>query len=176
MTENIVEQERFLDRRPVWHRLGNQYEGKVLPSDVIQNTNLDYELEKQELYFDGGNEFISTGKYAIVKKDGTNQMLGNVSENYAIIQNRELAEIADPIAEEWNLDTIGSAKNGSTIFMTFSGGSSYVQGVDKINNYFMLVNPQNGRESLKMLYTPVRVACQNVLLTAIKNATMKISI
>jgi len=68
--------------------------------------------------------------------------------------------------------------NGERVFITFNAGTSHVLGIEteEIKNYFMITENRNGKSALKVVFTPVRVVCQNTLNLGLKEATTTLNV
>jgi phage/plasmid-like protein (TIGR03299 family) len=159
--------ERFFGRRePAWHGLGTVFTDNPSPIEAIGRADLDYNIIKAPLMVDLDGVQTSFGRVAIVREpthdDSQYRVFGDAQENYTVLQNREIAEIVNPLADRWPLETIGALHNGATLFLTLDAGESEING-DPIHNYFMVADKRDGGTAFDIAFTPIRVVCQNTL-------------
>jgi len=160
--------ERFAGKRePAWHGLGTVFTDNITPYDAVKLAGLDYDIVKVPLsaQLETG-DMVSTGKFGLIREatpDSGAAFLGTVSEQYTYLQNRDVARIIEPLAELWPTETVGALGQGETVFITLDAGSDTIKG-DPIRQYFLITDTRNGGTSMKVMFTPVRVVCQNTLL------------
>ena len=179
MSANIFGDRFYGTRKPAWHGLGKVFETAITPGEAVAAIGMDYTVEKFPMGVFVDDAYVETDKFAIMRSptadDNEWKMFGVVSANYEIIQNADLAVIMESLAEVWPLETMGAIDNGKTVFMAFNTGGVDVAG-DPVNGYFTLVNIQDGGTSVKLIYTPVRVVCQNTLVTGLSRATVNLEV
>ena len=177
---------RFLSvREPAWHKIGkvvDQAPDTVL--DGFRQCDMLYSIIKAPI-----SAMVPTGgrprsitypnRFALMREplqdDNEWAPLGIVSDDYEVVQNEEIAQMLDDmgITRKWSIETIGSLGKGETIFVSFDCGSSKVLGLDteELKGYFLVTETRGGSTSFKIVYTPVRVVCQNTLNLGLKEAT-----
>lgn len=179
MSANIFG-ERFLGlRKPAWHGLGKTFEKALTATEAVIDARLNFNIITAPLvaHINGVNAL--TGKYGIYREptedDPEYQYFGISSANYKIIQNIDIARIIDPLTDLWPVETIGGVGKGETMFLTLDAGDDEVKG-EHIKKYFLITDTRDGGTSLKIAFTPVRVVCQNTLVTGLKRAIVSDSI
>jgi len=155
-----------------WHGLGTRVEGLLNSSDAIQAAGLDWEVEKRPLFTQDENEnhIPVPDKYAVVRKTD-NQVLGVVGGRYHPIQNREAFEFFDEVVGEKLAiyEVAGSLKKGRVIWILANlQGRIDVVGNDPIDKYLLLFNSHDGSKALGVMFTPIRVVCNNTLNCALR--------
>jgi len=179
MSDNIFGERFYGTRKPAWHMIGQVFQKALKPSVAVKKIGMDYTVDKYPMVALVDKQQIDTGKICIMRSptadDPVYQVFGFAGGKYEITQNVDLARIMNPLAEVWPLETMGAINNGKTVFMTFNTGGVEIEG-DPINGYFMLVDVKDGGTSTKLVYTPVRVVCQNTLISGLRQATVSISI
>lgn len=184
-----------------WHRLGKVVDS-MTSKEAIELSGLDYEVEKVPLYFANENLALDAGSsfdynhvrrinhkegggslnplinvansYATVRTDDYTQ-LGVVGQRYEVIQNIEAFDFFDRIVGEGHAmyETAGALGNGETIFVTAKIPSKMIVAKDEIDKYLLFTNSHDGSSAVNILFTPVRVVCNNTLTAALRGAKNK---
>lgn len=149
-------------------------------TEGMRLTNLDFEVSKRPNKVEYKGQMVKTGTYSVIRPplpsdDQVRIFRGTVGDNFEPIQNTDIAEILDPIAEDWPLETIGGLKHGQKLFVVLDSGTYEVAG-DEIDGYFLVTDDKSGNQSLRISYTPTRVVCMNTLQIALAEADMKINV
>lgn len=174
--------ERFVGvRQPAWHGLGQVFDREITAEEAVKAAGLGYKITKQPLYaeFPGIQGFgvmkVDTGKWGIFREptndDPEYRFFGAASEDYAIVQNEQIAQILEPLTKIWPVETAGALGMGETIFLSLSAGDAEIHG-EPVKQYFLVTDTRDGGTSLKIAFTPVRVVCQNTLVSGLKQATV----
>jgi len=179
VTANIFG-ERFLGRRePAWHGLGTVFTDPISSSEAVSKAKLDFEIIKAPLIASIKEEKFLTGKYGIFREptddDPEYRYLGTASPNYGIVQNKEIGEILDPLTKLWPVETIGALGAGETMFLTLDAGMGKVHGED-VRQFFLITDTRDGGTSMKIAFTPVRVVCQNTLVSGLRQSIVSAAI
>ena len=172
--------ERFVGhRKPAWHELGQVFEGAISATEAVGLADLNYRIVTAPLVGNMDGVEIKTGKYGIFREptrdDPKCNYFGTCSKDYRILQNAELAEIMDGLTNKWPVETAGAIGNGETIFMSLDAGYTVVKG-EEIRKFFLITDTRDGGTSMKILFTPVRVVCQNTLVSGLSQATVSATI
>lgn len=115
--------------------------------------------------------------YATYRTD-RNIPLGIVKEKYTEVQNMDaFGFFNDAIGKDKAIwQTAGFFGNGEKIFVSAKlPDSIYVNGMDPVDNYLVFTTSHDGSSGVKILFTPIRVICENTLNAAIRNATNYVS-
>jgi phage/plasmid-like protein (TIGR03299 family) len=176
----------FCVREKAWHRLGLLLDECPTSSEAIEFAGLDYEVEKASLQAftlpfmphpvplnDNWPYARVKDRYATVRTD-TGDPLGVVGKNYQVVQNREAFGFFDAIVGEGAAiyETAGALGGGEVIFIS-AKLPSYIKvrcngREDAVEQYLLLTNSHNGGSAVRILFTPVRVVCNNTLNMALK--------
>jgi len=171
--------ERFFGfREPAWHRIGRVFTEPISVSSAVKEAGLDYQVTTEPLYY--GENFVPVPrKRAIVRgvtsDDPQDRVFGIAGENYCVISNEEIAKLIDPLAERWPLDTIGALGHGETIFVTLNAGEVEIGG-EEVQQYFLLTDRKDGKGALTIAFVPLRVVCQNTLITGLRRSSVSVSV
>lgn len=108
------------------------------------------------------------GNFATFRTD-TNAVFGVVGSRYEIVQNIEAFEFFDSIIGEGNAayETAGALGNGETVFITAKLPSKLLVNKEDIDKYLLFTMAHDGSGSINILFTPIRVVCNNTLSAAL---------
>jgi phage/plasmid-like protein (TIGR03299 family) len=190
MTAYIFGERFFGHREPAWHGLGTVLDEDLSVTNAFTKVGLNYGVQKVPLIANlqvGETAFmpLPTDKFAIVRDptpdDNQHRIFGICSNDYEIVQNSEVARLLDPLAETWSTETVGAIDDGKTIFVTLDAGAAAIKAkngktVDNIAKYFLITETKDGGSAMKFAFTPVRVVCQNTLVTGLKAAVVSSSL
>lgn len=103
--------------------------------------------------------------------------LGVVKSKYTSVQNKEAFSFFDGAIGRnkaiWQ--TAGFFGNGERIFVSAKLPNNILVKGDPVENYLVFTNSHDGTSGVKILFTPIRVVCQNTLNAAIKGASNYVS-
>jgi phage/plasmid-like protein (TIGR03299 family) len=165
-----------------WHGIGVALDNPATAKEAIQAARLDYQVERSQMPVicrDGsGKEITIHDRYGIYRTD-TKQGLGCVGDGYKIIQNVEAFEFFDTVVGEGKAvyHTAGALGRGERIWVMAKLPTNMIVGRnDVVEKYLLLTTSHDGKSSLRMYFTPVRVVCQNTLTSSLKDAKDGITI
>lgn len=175
----------YSHRELAWHRLGTVTENALTLDEALIAAQLNWTVYKGEnpVTFTPFPEvpepsIAIRGHYPVYRdhpKLGIGA-LGIVGEQYTVVQNREIGELAQIIVEEsggiW--ETMGSLHDGKKIFMSIKLPSTLdFGGEDPHDLYLVLGSSHDGSMAVTAIITDVRVVCQNTWNQAIGVAKAK---
>ena len=103
--------------------------------------------------------------------------LGIVKSKYTPVQNTEAFKFFDDAIGKnsaiWQ--TAGFFGNGERIFVSAKLPNNILVKGDPVETYLVFTNSHDGSSGVKILFTPIRVVCQNTLNAAIKGASNYVS-
>lgn len=178
-----------------------RYKGAIDVSDchssreVMEKAHLAWNVDKCELYakmprmlgnfpesdidsFNFGlNQYREVPKAYGTYRTDCNYPLGLVGEKYEIVQNTEaFAFFDDAIGKNQAIfQTAGYFGRGERIFVSAKLPNNILVNGDPVDNYLVFTNSYDGSSGVKILFTPIRVICQNTLNAAIKTSTNYVS-
>lgn len=167
----------FDSRTKYFDGVGTQMQEVVDTKTALKLSGLDYTVEKKLLYTSiSGKKVKIPDRYATVRSDN-NQVLGVVGKDYCVLNNQEGFEFLDDIVgnDGAQIEVAGSWDNGKRALIVAKTASVDICG-DEVSPYILFTNSHDGSGSIKAMFTPVRVICDNALLIAKDKAAMKISI
>lgn len=126
---------------------------------------------------------IITSHMATVREDLGN-VLGVVGSKYGVVQNKKAFEFIDIITsgqlggeQKPIIETAGILDDGARIYVTAKMPKNlYIDGEhsEGINDYILFTNTHDGTGAVTVLFTPIRVICQNTLNAALEKAQNKL--
>ncbi|MBI2842369.1 MAG: DUF932 domain-containing protein [Armatimonadetes bacterium] len=169
----------YVGKEP-WHGLGQKLNGPATAKEAIKAARLDHQVTKKPMIAiddaQTGKQAHPTEWYAIVRDDLWNSkscpILGVVSKEYTPLQNSEAFEFFDPIVGEGAAiyHTAGALGDGERIWILAKLPEEIqVVGDDIVDKYLLLSNSHDGKSSVQIKFTPIRVVCQNTLTMALSS-------
>lgn len=170
MSANIYEKKMFCVGK-AWHEEGIRVEKELLSKEAIKVAQLDYQIKKTPLYTEVNGQKIETGILGTLNTEN-NKILGTVKDRYKIIQNTEAFDFFDNVVKsgEAFYHSAGALGNGERIWILAKLPNNILLFKDDIiEKYLLLTNSHDGKHSLAMYFTPIRVVCQNTLIASLKD-------
>lgn len=176
--------------------IGKDVSDCITSREVIEKVGLDFDVKKCELVarmpfnIAGNNDlneddFIHKGQifrncpnaFATYRTD-YNIPLGIVKARYEVIQNVDAFEFFNDAIEDGNAEwtKAGIFGVGQKIFITAKIKNSMDINGDHVDNYLVFSNSHDGSQSIDIMFTPIRVACTNMLNGARQMADVHIRI
>lgn len=135
--------------------------------EALKFAGLDWEVESRHIYDAQGNPYPNY-KANVNKENG--DMLGVVTDRYRIVQNRDAFNFVDSLVDEgFIFDRAGSFRDGKSIWVMGSLPDANILGDDVANN-IVFTNSHDGSSGVKIMMTPVRLICSNMMNYAIREA------
>lgn len=110
-------------------------------------------------------------------RDDNHTPLGYVKQRYTIVQNTAAFKFFDNVIGEnsaiWQ--TADCFGNGERIFVSAKLPQNILVKGDPVENYLVFTNTHDGSGGVKILFTPIRVICQNTLNAAIRTSSNYVS-
>src|SRR5215471_13536914 len=171
----------FVVGEPAWHGKGKVLTHCLTAAQAIVEAEQDFEVEKWPLSASkpsGAYAIGADGWYATVRTD-VEQVLGIVSGQYKVFQNREAFSFMDEVVQQgaamW--ETAGCLDGGKRVWMLAKIPKEVkVTNSDVVNTYALLAMGHDGGMAVHVLPTTTRVVCQNTLNIALGAASSKLVI
>lgn len=129
-------------------------------------------------FIHGSNVYTECANAFATYRTDYNIPLGIVKDRYTPVQNIEAFKFFNTAIGKnsaiWQ--TAGYFGNGERIFVSAKLPKNILVNGDPVENYLVFTTSHDGTSGVKILFTPIRVVCQNTLNAAIKGATNYISI
>lgn len=180
--------DRFLGyREPAWHGLGTVFTEPLSATEALERADADYEIITVPLEYpewlrealEIQHKSTATKQFALVRQAKGSEpaaVFGTVGDRYTPMQNRDIATALNPLTAEWPVETVGLLAEGKTLFLSLDAGEGAVRKngkLDAIHQYFLVSNTHDKGRSLQIAFTPVRVVCQNTLMSGLSQAQLR---
>jgi len=165
----------YVGEKP-WHGQGQRLENAATSAEAITAAGLDWAVSKKPLFLEDQTKV--TKAYATVRED-TKQVLGVVGKVYHPLQNKSAFLFFDAVVgvKEAVYHTAGSLGQGECVWILAKlPGIIRVLGDDITEKYLLLTNRHDGFGSATVMFTPIRVVCQNTLNVAINSSDVRASL
>lgn len=160
--------------------------------DVMSSAGLNWNVSKCELvakmpihinqadtngFIYGANNYVECPNAFATYRTDYNIPLGIVKERYTPVQNTEAFNFFNnAIGKNKALwQTAGFFGNGERIFVSAKLPKNIFVQDDVIENYLVFTTSHDGSSGVKILFTPIRIVCENTLNAAIHGSTNYIS-
>ena len=156
----------FCYNKPAWHRLGVVIDGTLSAREAFRVANADFHVAGRPV-FDADMQPIP-GYQAITRMD-TGRTLSVMTETYTPIQNESLIRIAEALHEDINMDAVCVLSDGKKVTFTarIRGAEGDVVPGDPVQQYLIGCTSHDGSIPFQLLFSPIRVVCQNTLSAAL---------
>lgn len=162
-------------------------------ADVMSAAGLDWNVAKCEIvakmpshgenfedatsFFYGDSQYRACPNAFATYRTDYNLPLGIVKERYTPVQNTEAFTFFDnAIGKDKAIwQTAGFFGNGERVFVSAKLPKNILVNGDPVENYLVFTTSHDGTSGVKILFTPIRVVCENTLNAAIAGATNYIS-
>ena len=159
----------YAERRPVWSGLGTDISSCGNISEALFVSGLDFTVRQENIQTSEACPIPLDGFRANIKDDGT--PLGIVSTKYKVVQNADAFAFLDSLVEEgMKFERAGGLQNGRKVFVLARMPDKYIISGEHISPYIVFINSHDGTGSIKILMTPVRMICLNMLNLALRSA------
>lgn len=176
----------FVSHKEVaWHTLGTIVENAMTSEEAIHLANLDYEIKKDRVGLLYPDEITGKTKAKVIHnqfatyRDDTKDIFGIVSDRYEVVQNTTVFQFMDSIVgkDKAIYETAGALGNGEVVFITAKLPYHIrISGNDVIENYLVVSNGHDGKTSVNIFLTPIRVVCQNTLALGLNRSKLTINL
>lgn len=142
--------------------------------DILEKTNLNWQVEKEQLYRANG---IKTDTYGVFRKDNGNQ-LNQVKSSYQVYQNFQLVEdLVNVVGDHLNIENANTIKGGSLqggrkIFLQFPIEEVGIKN-DIVKRYLTFINSHDGSTTVGIGSSNIVVSCANTFFAAHKGMSNK---
>ncbi len=161
-----------------WHNLGTQVKENLTSADAIKAAGLDWEVKRATVEYATNDGMKQDPNNVVNYRADTGESLGVVGDGYRILQNKEAFSFFDAIVgvKEAMYHTAGALGKGERVWLLAKlPGYIRTVGDDVTEKFLLLSNSHNGSSAVNIMFTPIRVVCQNTLNVALKGGN-KVSV
>ena len=159
----------YAARKPVWSGLGTDISNCGNISEALFVSGLDFTVRQENIQTSEACPIPLDGFRANIKDDGT--PLGIVSTKYKVVQNADAFAFLDSLVEEgMKFERADGLQNGRKVFVLARMPDKYIISGEHVSPYIVFINSHDGSGSIKILMTPVRMICLNMLNLALRSA------
>lgn len=163
-------------RRLLWEGLGKDVSAANTAYEVCKLAGLDYMVHTEDIFTSDGQKIpnmVATRRYDRLE-DGTeipSTVYGVVTERYNPVQNHVGFDFIDTLFHHdgFEVETAGQFDDGKIVWIEARLPQRNMAGED-IDPYLVFTNRHDGKGSVRVFLTPVRVICKNTLNYAIQKA------
>jgi phage/plasmid-like protein (TIGR03299 family) len=135
--------------------------------DALSLSGMDWKVDSRPIFDVTGKKFPN---YVANVRQDTDELLGIVTDRYRIVQNEEAFEFVNNLSSEgFEFESAGVFKGGRSTWLMGHLPEETILGDDIANN-LVFVNSHDGSSGVKVMMTPVRVICYNMLNLALRRA------
>lgn len=172
-TSTLTHVETMFDARSErvnpWDGLGKKIKGAVTSEEAIKLAGLDWNVVSRVVIDKTTGIEIPNWKANV--RDVDDNVLGMVTGRYKIVQNDEAFAFTDSLLGEGvTYETAGSLNGGKKVWMLARLEGRDLAG-EKIDPYLVFTNSHDGKGSVRVAMTPIRVWCSNTLNLALHKAS-----
>jgi len=156
-----------------WHGLGTYVNEAMTSEQVVELANLNYEVQKTPIYIkptiNDSETPIEIPDILATFRTDNGAPLGLVSERYEVVQNKDAFLFFDPIIDrgEAIYETAGVLGRGERVFITAKLPEDIQVAGEKVEQYLLITNGHDGKNAVRVGFTPIRVVCNNTLTAAL---------
>lgn len=153
-----------------WHGLGEALESFVSPVEAARKA-FPWSVEAVPVATLDGT--LIPGRKAVIRSD-TRRVLGIVGRKHTLVQNADFAQAVENVFGQAKavIDTAGALGVGERTFMLAKLPEGFeVRRDDRVERFLLACNNHDGLGSVKLLFTSIRVVCNNTLTAALRSAS-----
>lgn len=167
----------YVGEKP-WHGLGEELPGGQPIEAWLQAARLDWELKRLPVQYLVDGKLRTMEERFVLARSDTHEALSIVSDDYQIVQPREVLEFYRDLMEDYGykLETAGALDHGRKVWALARTGVTEAadkQGEDRIAAYVLLATSCDKTLATTAAFTSIRVVCQNTLFFATEEVRKK---
>lgn len=172
---HLIENDEMMSVRITpWHEQGTVLDHAPTSQEAIVAAKLDWLVEKyqNQVKLPDGSIFMLDTYSTFRSENGKFIHLGNVKEDYTVVQNREAFKVLDKylVDNGWTYETAGAILSGKKVWIMAKAPETMQGGGDDVQPYLLLSTSHDGSESVSISPTSVRVVCNNTLMLALQTS------
>jgi len=165
----MVETMAYAGQTP-WHGLGEQVDGNLTPQQMLKKAGLDWKVERKPVYHLTKDSYVKSDEWNILVRSDSNKILGPCGKSYLPIQNEQVFKFFKEFTDsgDMSMDTAGSLDEGRQVWGLANIRKGFkLPGGDEIEGHLLISHPHQWGKALVIMFTPVRVVCNNTLTMAL---------
>lgn len=161
-----------------WHGLGQRIPDgqKLSVEEAIKAANMDNEVFTGPVFSDKGEPLPAQYVYSMM--DGKKTIFGVVGPRWTPLQNRKAFEFFQPWLDSGMAEfhTAGALFSGEKVWVLakLTLDNIEIAKGDEITPYVLLSNSHDGKNAVRVGFTPIRVVCWNTLSMAHNDSASKL--
>ena len=161
----------FMNSEPAWHKLGTVLDGTLPAREAFRVADADWEVAATPIFCPMGQPI--PGYQAITRADN-GKVLSVQGSTYSVVQNEQLIRIAEAMHEDATMDAVVVLNEGRKVAFTarINGSEADVLPGDSVQQYLVGCTSHDGTIAFQVMFSPIRVVCQNTLSYALGRAAM----
>jgi len=168
-----------------WHGLGTQVDSTMTPDQMLVAAGIDWTVSKRHAYVaaqqsvgnlydpQASSEMLLVEDNYFVVRDTDNTVMSHCGAGYTPFQNAEVMSFFKRFTEagDMTMETAGSLKSGKEIWGLAKLKDGFrLAGDDEVKGYLLLNNSHQVGKAMTVMFTPIRVVCNNTLTQALGDA------
>lgn len=160
----------FLHNQSAWHKLGTVLDGTLPAREAFRIAQADFTVAGRPIY---DADMRPIDGYQAVTRTDTGQTLSVMTGTYTLVQNEQLIRVAEALHEDATMDAVCVLAEGRKV--TFTARIRQAEGDvlrgDPVQQYLVGCTSHDGSIAFQVLFSPIRVVCQNTLSAALGQAS-----
>jgi len=168
--------EMFYTGEAPWHRMGTAVEHALTSADAVTTANMDWNVITSPVLYRSPLTGVLQevpNRVAVIRED-TGEVFTLASDRYTPLPNRKAFEFFDSVvgAGQAIYHTAGTIKGGRKFWILAKlDGELKVTNDDVLHKYILLGSSHDASMPLSMMFTTVRVVCDNTFSLALNQNT-----
>jgi len=168
--------EMFYTGKAPWHQMGTEVEHALTSADAIRAANMDWNVVTTPILYRANHTNIlqEVPNRVVVMREDTSEVFTVASDRYTPLPNRNAFEFFDTVvgAGQAIYHTAGTIKGGRKFWILAKlDGELKVTNDDVLHKYILLGSSHDTSMPLSMMFTTVRVVCDNTFSLALSANT-----
>jgi phage/plasmid-like protein (TIGR03299 family) len=157
-----------------WHGYGTRVEPNLTGDEMVAEAGLNWTVEKTALFTGPEKSLIVPTHFALTRnRGGVKDVLGIAGSDYKVSQNIDVVKFADKFvkAGDMKMHTAGALDDGRRVWFLAELKKGFtLPGGDEVEGFLLISHPHIWGEAMRIVFTTVRVVCQNTLRMALGQA------
>jgi phage/plasmid-like protein (TIGR03299 family) len=161
-------------RLPAWDQVGLSVTGARTSTEVLQKSCLAWNVAQASVqWLDMNGTLQVDDSFKCNYRDDNGRLLGVVGRDYTVVQNADAFAFVDYlISEGVRYEKVGCLHGGKKVWLLAKMPEHKILH-DTYSPYLLISNGHDGKTSVNVAVTPVRMACWNTLNVALRQAKQR---